>query len=262
MVYSSETFNSFLKTYVQNESHAKFIEQQLINMHANCFGTTGWNPYTNMGVIIDIDEKTSEIKGFLNVVESKGNKNNAEIYNVCVNPRYRNQGILGNLLKALPDTYYYYLQVLFENKVAYSAYLKYFFCDFVGIGKLSYGGNVSFILGGRVNTQCSIMKKKQWVDQLDSIAAQIQKINTKYNSTFDPFFEHYIQNRDTYDFIIQNRELISKIYNMNTDKIILSDDVLETLRFPGIISGMNPLFSVDPVVLKLINIYVDVLLVY
>lgn len=253
MVYASETFKLFLEKYIPTNQQ-KFIEQQLVTMHTNCFGTTTWSPYSNMGVIIDIDEKTLEIKGFLNVIESKGNKNNAEIYNVCVNPNYRKQGILGKLLSALPDTYYYYLQVLFENKVAYSAYLNYFFCDFVGIGKLSYGGNVSFILGGRTNTKCDSLKKKQWVEQLDGIAKQIQSINNRYNTTFDPFFEHYIQNKNTYQFINENRELISKIYNMNTDKIKLSDDVIQVLEFPENGRQLNPLFTVDPIILKLMNI--------
>lgn len=253
MVYVSETFESFLEKYIQPDEKS-FIEKQLIDMHFNCFGTSKWSPYSNMGIVIDIDEKTFKVKGFLNFIENEEDENIAEIYNVCVNTEYRNQGVLGKLLYALPDTYYYYLEVLFENRNAYSAYLKYFFCDFVGIGSLSFGGDPAFILGGRVTTKCESEKRKQLTEQLDLISNKINQIDKEFPSVkFNGFFEHFENNLKTYKFIDENRNLL-KLYN--TDKTKLSEDVIKVLEFPDRNNKINnPLFDYDSNVLELMINY-------
>jgi GNAT superfamily N-acetyltransferase len=251
MVYTEKNFTKFLENFPDK---INVIENQLIDMHANCFGNSEWSPYSNMGVVIDIDEKTLEVKGFLNFFENDEDENIAEIYSVCVNPKYRNQGILGKLLYALPEEYYYYLEVLFENRNAYSAYLKYFFCDFIGIGTLSFGGEPAFILGGRVTTKCEPEKRNQLTEQLDLISNKIDQIDKEFPSIkFNEFFEHFENNFKTYKLIHEDRNLL-KLYN--TDKTKLSEDVIKVLEFPDRNNKIsNPLFDYDSDVLKLMINY-------
>jgi GNAT superfamily N-acetyltransferase len=251
MVYTEKNFTKFLENFPDK---INVIENQLIDMHANCFGDSAWSPYSNMGVVIDIDEKTLEVKGFLNFFENDEDENIAEIYSVCVNPKYRNQGILGKLLYALPEEYYYYLEVLFENRNAYSAYLKYFFCDFIGIGSLSFGGEPAFILGGRVTTKCDEEKRKILTEKLDLISSKINQIDKEFPSVkFNGFFEHFENNLKTYKFIDENPDLL-KLYI--TDKSKISEDVIKVLEFPDRNNKINnPLFDYDSNVLELMINY-------
>lgn len=237
MIISSDTFDSFVSQL--SPEMGQYIETQLISMHNTCFGQSEWTPRDSMKLVMDIDEKTAQVRGFLNYYVVK--EEIAEIYNVCVHPDFRNQGILGKMLNELPD-YYYLLQVLFDNKRAYSSYLKYFFCDFFAIGHLSLSDTVTFILGGRPSNKCEPSKRLEIVSILDNIWTQIQLLESN-QQPFQELFRHFTHHTSTYRFIFEHWDLISQIVKLQSDKIRLSSDIISVLtRGPN---STNLLFSID-----------------
>lgn len=237
MIISSDTFESFIAQVAPEIG--QFIEAQLISMHNTCFGQMEWAPRDSMAIVMDIDEKTAQVRGFLNYYVVK--EGIAEIYNVCVHPDFRNQGLLGKMLNELPD-YYYLLQVLFDNKRAYSSYLKYFFCDFFAIGHLSLSTTATFILGGKPSNKCEPSKRLEIVSILDNIWTQIQLLESN-QQPFQELFQHFTRHSSTYRFIFEQWDLISQIVRLNSDKIRLSSDIISVLsRGPN---SMNLLFNIE-----------------
>ena len=55
-------------------------------------------------------------------------------------------------------------------------------------------GNVSFILGGRVTTKCTPLKKIQWVEQMDKIAKQINWLNNQIDDIIESIKETSFEN--------------------------------------------------------------------
>lgn len=247
MIISSDTFDSFISQL--SPEMGEFIENQLILMHNTCFGYSNWTPRDSMSIIMDIDEKTAQVHGFLNyhvvttdsLSSSKDTEEKAEIYNVCVHPDFRNQGILGKMLNELPD-YYYLLQVVFDNRRAYSSYLKYFFCDFLAIGHLSLNDTATFILGGRPSNKCEPSKRLEIISILDNIWEQIQFLESKQQS-FQELFKHFIKHISTYLFIFKHWDLISQIVKLQSDKIRLSSDIISVLTHGP--DSVNFLFNID-----------------
>jgi hypothetical protein len=258
-------------TKYKNDSAINYVLDQIIAMHSNCFESkNAWNPRAPWnkdgspyypGVIIDITDRL-EVIGFLNIARNKKDGNKIEIYNLCVNPKYRNKNVSGRMLNALPKDTEYYLQVLFKNKPAYYAYSKYFFCDFLGIGRLSYSDQIGFIMGGMVNNQCSEDQKNTIRDMMDKISQLIQIIEERTGGKFDNYFQHYMANKGTYDFINKQRDLVVNVYRLREPtKIQLSQDILRVLEFGNPTNPKNPmwvnLMFIDNNIFTLINNFLN-----
>lgn len=229
MILSYLNFNILTKDY--SRDFIIYIVNQMKLMYKECFGISNWDPINSkMHIVIDVDETNGYmVRGFLNVADMKNNSDNGEIYNVCVHPNYRGKGVLGELINNLPPKQYYFLQVLFENKRAYSAYLKYFFCDFFAIGYLSYSNTVAFILGGYPSKKC-IKQRDTYIQKLNNISENIDNINKHYD--FQRYFDHILSYHDTYQFIMNHRDLINTIVTLKSNKISLSDDIHKVIHFP------------------------------
>ena len=231
-------------------SEAYHTIQQL---HQNCFDFDS-QPNMNMKGILNIDEN-GNLRGYLNYHII--NEHQGEIYNVCVHPNYRRQGILGILLNELPSNFYYFLQVVFDNRRAYIAYTKYFFCDFIGIGVLTLNSTPSFILGGK-RTSESIEhcreKRDKIIEVFNECSTQI-KVFEKFNNPFTQMYHHFVLNVDAYVFIYNYWDLISAIIEIDTDKINFSDDISSVIfPFEGS-KVINPLLF-NPVAKILIELLI------
>lgn len=220
------TFDAF-----DNSDFTKHIETQLVQIHRHCFGSQHWDPRNGMYTVIDIDEMDGyRVRGFLQLSDMKYDKTKAEIYNVCVHPDYRRQGVLGTLLMNLPDKSYYFLQVSFDNPIGCKAYMKYFFCDFVAIGYLTHSDPLSFILGGHPSKPCTPEKTNTLFDTLNAVSEQLKWLHSE-GDKLEHYFDHFMKYPYAYKFIKDNYDLVSKVYVLNSEKIKLSDDVVEVLRF-------------------------------
>lgn len=241
MIFTAENFKSLFDSSLTQQSippqYMQSMEEQVILMYNDCFGESINVREYDMKLIIDAEYNdvtdTVQVRGFLNYAEVP-NTDKAEIYNVCVHPSFRRKGILGGLLSALPKDKYYYLLVLFTNKKAYLSYLKYFFCDFVAIGRL-YKSGLGFILGGRPWTNCD-SKRNQIANVLDSVAAQIEFLES-HQQPFEELYNHFVTHFDTYSFIYQYWDLVFQIVTLQSDMIKLSDEIISALNFTRVFTS-------------------------
>lgn len=159
------------------------------------------------------------VNGFMNIFKSRLYKKRYEIYDVCVRKQSRNQGILTKMIEALPEKKYYYLQILFDNRIAYISYLRYFY-KFISIGRLSYVNNVSFVLGGYKSKRCSDSTKNKNIKLLDSVSKRVQNIH------FDEIFNDILMFKK--DFL----ELSDPTITLNPVKInmLKNKDIVKILR--------------------------------
>jgi ribosomal protein S18 acetylase RimI-like enzyme len=259
-VFRFDDIKALIGQVCRTQAECGKVINDIRTMHKVCFKTE-FNPLEKIGGqptggVIAYLLPSLEVLGFLNYVNNKKDQKKLEIYNVCVNPNYQKRGIAGLLLNALQKDIEYYLQVEFGNKAAYSTYSKYFFCDFLVIGKLSHSVKVGFIMGGKVNNPCSEQKKNDIRGRMDKISTLIEIIQKITKIPFDVYFEHYFRNKETYDFINKNRDLIVEVYRLKDPKIQLSRDVEEILKFGNPTS--NPmwinLMFIDSDIIMLMNV--------
>jgi hypothetical protein len=169
-----------------------------------------WKNNNNMIIVVNfciLPDKTIYVNGLLNITPSLILKNVYEIYNVCVRREQRRKGVLKKMLDVLPKDEYYMLIVMFKNHIAYKSYIKYFFCDFVGLGFLSYNDTPGFVLGGSPNIQCS-RNKKRLVNKLNNISKNIKGLNIK------KILANFLENSEIPDNIDTNiANMMSKYKN-------------------------------------------------
>ena len=196
----------------QSSSNATSIinDENNIDIYNTSFFIVNFTVYSSIKIIIN---------GFMNILKSKLYKKRYEIYDVCVKKQIRNQGVLTKMLEALPDKKYYYLQILFNNRIAYISYLRYFY-DFISIGRLSYVNNVSFVLGGYKSKRCSDSTKDKNIKLLDFVSKRVQDIH------FEEIFNDILIFKK--DFL----ELSNPNITLNSIKInmLKNKDIVKILR--------------------------------
>lgn len=221
-------FLSYVKKYYKYEN----VYDQINQLYKDCFFSIIENNDVNIDIynssffVVNFtmeNTKKITIHGFMNIFKSKFYKKRYEIYDVCVKQQSRNQGILTKMIEILPERKYYYLQILFNNRLAYISYLRYFY-KFISIGKLSYVNNVSFILGGYKSKRCSDLKKQKNTKLLDTISKKVENLH------LDETFDFILLHKDEFlDFSKQTVCLnpIKKIIlnDKNISKIILDRDI-------------------------------------
>lgn len=239
------------------KEQALFIEEQMNSMYENCYNTKNivsislqnYNPVHRW--FIDIIPETLEVRGFFTLFPSKNNPKRSEIYNVCIKPVYRGQKVLQNLFSYLDKTHYYLLQVLFDNERAQRAYLNNFFCDFIGIGVLSYGGEVTFVMGGTPNTDCS-QKKQKLLPVMKSITEKVQFLKSN-NISIDGIYKHILQYYPIYDFYLSNYALLEAMKDLKSPfvKVTYNDEYTKLINS----QDFNFLIKNTPEIVESIVIY-------
>ncbi len=171
-------FPNYVQFYLQlpNELQTS-VHQQMLDLHQNCFQQE-WNGHSPAVFVVDVEFDTNNplqtffVCGYLTLLPNKTTPEISEIYDVCVHPQRRGgQGVLNRLFGLLDPNTYYLLGILIQNKSAYYAYSKHFFCNYVAIGKLSYSSEVTFLLGGRKSQPCTPEQTRQIREGLDDIAS-------------------------------------------------------------------------------------------
>jgi hypothetical protein len=246
MITQTLFYNTYAEFYNQAPvSNRYLIGQQMEELHLNCFNEY-WDANSLMGFVVDISFEQStpeiiQINGYLSLIRNKYNPSVVEIYNVCVHPSKRRTGVLKRLFDVLDPSVYYLLAVEFFNKQAYYAYTKYFFCDFVAIGKLSHMDRATFVLGGHKSIPCSEDAKNNIRALLDKVSTEVLDIQIQH------VYNSMIVNINEYKFLSLTYKEFEKILPLDTtgnfvrisDTIshILNDSAcLYALRYPDIIT--------------------------
>jgi len=179
ILYNS--FSEFISTISWN--FQRDIVQQIDFMFMDCFNSE-WDIDNDMIFVVNFhiienNPYSMVINGVMSLSHSSILENTLEVYNVCVRKDMRGKQILKKMLDVLPKDKYYILSVLFENYIAYRAYIKYFFCDYVSIGILNCSGpEPLFILGGSPDKPCS-WDRNDMIKIMDDISKIIKTINIK-----------------------------------------------------------------------------------
>lgn len=246
MITQTLFYNNYAEFYNQVHVSIRYlIGQQMDELHLNCFNDY-WDANSSMGFVVDVSFEQStpeiiQINGYLSLIHSEYNPSVVEIYNVCVHPSKRRTGVLKRLFDVLEPSVYYLLAIEFFNKQAYYAYTKYFFCDFVAIGKLSHMDRATFVLGGNKSTPCSEDAKNNIRKLLDKVSTEALDVQIQH------VYNSMIVNIKEYKFLSLIYNELEKIITLDTTgefvrtsatiNHILNDSAcLYALRYPDIIT--------------------------
>jgi len=194
---------------------------QIQNIYYLCFGFKDWIPISGMKLMLNMTDD-GVVRGMMSIYEKT--EHISELYNVCTHPNHRRQGVLTEMIKHLPSKYYY-LQVAFSNRIAYHAYLKHF-NDFIGIGKLTYGGEISFVLGGE-NSQVDAQQLEILKRQLDRVSHVAQAIFLRQ------YIKHFREYSDVYQFILTHYPLVQQTLKLQSHHIRLSKELVHVWSYAG-----------------------------
>lgn len=207
------------------------ILRQIQYIYEQSFGIPNWDPTNGFHLMLDIED--GNVRGLLSIyvkTEAVG-----EIYNVCTHPAFRNQGVMKNMFSHLPPLFYY-LQATFTNRIAYSAYSRYF-PDFCGIGRLTYGPTPLFVFGGYFNA--SHPPRPEVVAALDHVAQTVESIGS-----IDSYVRHFCTYVDAYQLVLQHYDLLRQVLQIHTEHIRISHDVIHVFNHSDdLLSTCMPLFQ-------------------
>lgn len=233
--YLFRNFKSFMNTIttIQPNIERKEILDQIDEIFLDSFENPWDKSNNSQRIIVDFthDENKIIINGIMSLFESDLKKGCFEIYNVCVQKDMRRKGILRRMLNVLPKEKYYYLSIEYDNKIAYLAYTKYFFVDFVGMGVLTYNNNIMFVLGGSPSivskNHDDIRNKIIYI--FEQVASNISEYGIKNLYGVEYIVSKYYQ--DFYNFL-QDSSKISEILekqrkkNVKVEKIMSNKNIL------------------------------------
>lgn len=189
---------------------------QIQYIYRDAFGISYWEPLGGLQLVLDMVDK--KVHGLLSLYHP--NNQVGEIYNVCTHPNYRNQGVMKRMFAKLPPKFYY-IQASFSNPIAYSAYSRYF-TRFQGIGRLTYGGEVSFVFGGTP----TISNKTP-----DEVIARIAQVATTIDMPV--YTRHFVRYADAYEFVLQHSDIVRQVHQLYNSHIRLSREVGYVMSFSG-----------------------------